>query len=197
MGGTPARSRQGVPQPGPDGGACGAYPSQVWMGGTPWPGMGYPPSEPGMGYPPSGPGMGCPPPPIWIRTWDGVPPPQLGQQKDTHYAAGGMPLAFTQDFLVYFCYYLCTMSTTAYLTYPSVFDIPVCFRLCISRPSTVAHAVPHSSHLCGFSIKLPSSPSKQLAKSVLLSVSGSNSSTKGTPGARSVKISRRHALGLF
>ena len=81
--------------------------------------------------------------------------------------------------------------------YRNIFYIPVCFRLCISRPSTVAHAVPQSSHLCGFSIKLPSSPSKQLAKSVLLSVSGSNSSTKGTPGARSAKISRRHALGLF
>ena len=63
--------------------------------GTPQPGMGYPPG-PGMGYPPR-PGIGSPFP----QTWDGVPPPRQVSIANTCYAAGGMPLAFTQeDFLV-------------------------------------------------------------------------------------------------
>ena len=98
----------------------GGYPSQVSMmggyPGTPYPGMGYPPDMGwgtprswdgvptglGMGYPP-GPGMGYPP-----RHGMGYPPdlrwgnpPRQISIVSTCYAAGGMPLAFTQeDFLV-------------------------------------------------------------------------------------------------
>ena len=77
--------------------------------------MGYPPTWPGLDGVLPGPGMGYP------LTWDGVPPwtwngvpPDLGRSTpldlgwgtppgiaSTCYAAGGMPLAFTQeDFLV-------------------------------------------------------------------------------------------------
>ena len=58
------------------------------------PGMGYPPQEPGMGYPPMG--------------WGTLPGPEMGYPDrsciaSTCYAAGSMPLAFTQeDFLVSF-----------------------------------------------------------------------------------------------
>ena len=74
-GGTLARSRQGVPQPGPD--ACTLARSRQGgtQGGVPLAGMGYPPA--GMGYPTSG------------NRWS------------TWYAAVGMPLAFTQDFLLF------------------------------------------------------------------------------------------------
>ena len=99
----------------------GVPPTLGW--GTPRPGMGYPqtwdgvtpqtwdgvPPRPEMGNPktwdgvPPRPGMGSP------QTWDGVPPrPEMGYPPtrqisivSTCYAAGGMPLAFTQeDFLV-------------------------------------------------------------------------------------------------
>ena len=93
--------------------------------GTPWTWDGVPPG-PGMGYPPDL-GWGTPrtwdgvppqtwggvppqtwdgvPPQTWDgvppRTWDGVPPPTW-DIASTCYAAGGMPLAFTQeDFLVF------------------------------------------------------------------------------------------------
>ena len=87
----------GVPRPVLDGGG-GVYPSQVMVGGVPRPGLdgggggfpGYPrPSLDGggyLGYPPTMSGWGYPPPPTIASTC---------------YAAGGMPLAFTQeDFLV-------------------------------------------------------------------------------------------------
>ena len=124
-GGTPSqdlRSRGGTPsQVWLGGGAGGSTPSQAWIGWIPprhgvhppRPGMGYPPPRHGTGYPPRH-GMGYPPrdgmgyPP---QTWDGVPPPGHGTGyppsprqisiASTCYAAGGMPLAFTQeDFLV-------------------------------------------------------------------------------------------------
>ena len=94
-GGVPdARSGGGIPHPGSgwgvphprSGRGGGCTPSQVWTGGTPsqvWMG-GY------LGYPPQ-PGL------------DGVPSPPHRQSSiaSTCYAAGGMPLAFTQeDFLV-------------------------------------------------------------------------------------------------
>ena len=89
----------GVPHP--RSGWWGGTPSQVWMvGGY----LGYP--QPGLdggtqGTPMTGLGtphhdwMGYPPFPPWVG---GVPPPHIAS---TCYAAGGMPLAFTQeDFLV-------------------------------------------------------------------------------------------------
>ena len=100
------------------------HPRSGWGGVYPIPGLpGVPPSpRPGMGYPPAlDLGWGIPPP--W--TWDGVPRPDLtwGTPPDltwgtppprrisiasTCYAAGGMPLAFTQeDFLVYNVPLLC------------------------------------------------------------------------------------------
>ena len=84
-------------------GGVGGTPSQVWVGGYPcnrlarsgW--WGVPRGTPG--YPPTiMTGWGVPPP--WL---DGVPPPPIRQNStaSTCYAAGGMPLAFTQeDFLV-------------------------------------------------------------------------------------------------
>ena len=72
------------------------YPPTPWDGVPPQPGMGYPPIKTWLGYPP--PWDGVPPP-----TWDGVPPlpPRQSSIASTCYAAGGMPLAFTQeDFLV-------------------------------------------------------------------------------------------------
>ena len=120
-----------VPQPGLDNGMGYpprhgmGYPPRHGMGYPPRPRMGYPPG-PGMGYPPR-PGMGYPP---WTwdgvppRHGTGYPPdmgqgtpPDMGQGTppdlrwgtpprqisivSTCYAAGGMPLAFTQeDFLV-------------------------------------------------------------------------------------------------
>ena len=124
-GGYPSQVWGGVPHP-MSGRGRGGTPSQVWSrGGTPsqvWTGWGY------LGYPPPG-QDGVPPPPTWDgvpppldltgvppldmgqgtppdlgwgnppQTWDGVPPPGIAS---TCYAAGGMPLAFTQeDFLVY------------------------------------------------------------------------------------------------
>ena len=99
--GVPPWTWDGVP---PDQVRMGHPPDQVWMGypldlgwGTPrpgqdgappWPGLDGVPPRPGTGYPPR-PGMGYPPP-----NWDIA---------STCYAAGGMPLAFTQeDFLVTF-----------------------------------------------------------------------------------------------
>ena len=97
LGSTPARSGWwGVPHP-------RGYPSQVLMvGGT----QGIlPPSRPGLGtfhslgWGTPQPGMGYPS----AQTWDGVPPPtRQSSIAITCYAAGGMPLAFTQeDFLVF------------------------------------------------------------------------------------------------
>ena len=100
------------------------YPPQTWDGVPPRPGMGYPPDlrwgtpqtwdgvlpQTWDGVPPR-PEMGYPP-----QTWDWVPPrpgtrypPQPRQISiaSTCYAAGGMPLAFTQeDFLVIYKYCL-------------------------------------------------------------------------------------------
>ena len=76
-GDTPSQVWVGGTQPGLDG---GGYPGQVWMVGVPQPGLD------GGGYP-------------------GYPPPPIRQSSivSTCYAAGGMPLAFTQeDFLVVF-----------------------------------------------------------------------------------------------
>ena len=80
-GGYPIR---GVPQPGLDDGGG--------TQGTPWLGLdgggypGYP--HPGMEYPP---------------TWDGVPhPPRQSSIVSTCYAAGSMPLAFTQEDILVF-----------------------------------------------------------------------------------------------
>ena len=82
QGGTTARSRWGVPQPGPDGGTVGyplpgmGYPlpgPDRGTQGTPPPGMGYPPCQVQTGgYPPGQVQMGVPPP-----TRDGVPPPVM------------------------------------------------------------------------------------------------------------------------
>ena len=127
QGGTLARSR-GVPQPGLD---VGGTPSQVggtparsrwgtpqtWDGVPPVPGMGYPPDlgwgtplDLGCGTPPDL-GWGTPPDIRWGTPLDlrwgtpldlrwGTPPRQISIAS-TCYAAGGMPLAFTQeDFIV-------------------------------------------------------------------------------------------------
>ena len=73
----------------------GGYPVLGWGGVTPRPGMGYPPDL-GLGTSPwTWDWVPAPP-----QTWDWVPPgpPSMAS---TWYAAGGMPLAFTQeDFLV-------------------------------------------------------------------------------------------------
>ena len=88
-------------------------PPWTWDGVTPGPGMGYP-LDLGWGTPldlgPSTPpdlGPGTP------QTWDWVPPPpdqvwiRQSSTASTCYAAGGVPLAFTQgDFLVCFCKYI-------------------------------------------------------------------------------------------
>ena len=76
--------------------------------GTPPPWDGVPPTNLGWGTPPpSRPGWGTPPP------WDGVPPtlgwgtPSPTRQSSiasTCYAAGGMPLAFTQEDFLVFCF---------------------------------------------------------------------------------------------
>ena len=71
----------------------GGTPSQVWMGEYPIPGLD------GGGYP-RVPGLDRVPP---TQDWMGYPPPPIRQSRieRTCYAAGGMPLAFTQeDFLV-------------------------------------------------------------------------------------------------
>ena len=88
------RSGQGgYPISGLDGGY--QIPGLVGEGGTPfcWP-MGYP------GYPPSKIGWGTPPPfRPGMRGYPRYLPPQLAK-RSTYYAAGGVPLAFTQeDFL--------------------------------------------------------------------------------------------------
>ena len=123
------RSGQGYPIPDPDRGTpskvwMGGTPSQVWMGGylilltggTPSKiRMGYPPcsrldvvppsrtgwgtllSRTGWGTPPSKTGWGKYLPPV--QDWMGYPPPV--SKASTCYAAGGVPLPFTQeDFLV-------------------------------------------------------------------------------------------------
>ena len=107
----------GTPQPGLDGGGypgqvlMGEYPGQVWMVGgvpgvSPQPGLDrgvpwVPPHHDWMGYPspwvdgvpPTMSGWGTP-----RHEWMGYPPTIAS----TGYAAGGMPLTFTQeDFLVF------------------------------------------------------------------------------------------------
>ena len=109
---TPQRGRV-TPFPGP---GRGVPPSQVQVGGTPFPGGGYP--IPGgalpaswMRYPPH-PDLGREYPPAW--TWEGGTPHQVRSQDGeedtcnrnsiacTCYAVGGVPLKFTQDdFLVF------------------------------------------------------------------------------------------------
>ena len=119
MGGTHPRSRQGVPHPRSEWG----YPVPGPDGGYPIPGLdgGYPiPGPDGGGYPIPGPDrrypillMGeCPHPrsgwgsiqgyPLLSRTGWCNPPPI--SKASTCYAAGGVPLAFTQEnFLVVCC----------------------------------------------------------------------------------------------
>ena len=92
----------GVPWPGQD-----KYTHKYTLardGVSPHPGMGYPPSQVqrwGRGYPSQWWGTPCPeigyPLPPLSR--DGVPPPLQGYDNrlSTWYAAGGMPLAFTQE----------------------------------------------------------------------------------------------------
>ena len=78
VGGTPARS------------GGGGYPSHVWMvgGGVPWPGL-----DAGGGVPSPGLDGGYP----WYPR-----PIRKSSIASTCYAAGGIPLAFTQeDFLVF------------------------------------------------------------------------------------------------
>ena len=104
VGGTPS-SWRGVPYP-----ADGGYPIQL-MGGTPssWWGVPHPagggvPQPADGGYPGRyTPLAGVPP------TRGTTPPPHQSSIACTCYAAGGMPLAFTQeDFLVYFIFtFLC------------------------------------------------------------------------------------------
>ena len=113
---------EGVPQSGLGGGTtsqvwAGGTPSQCWLGGYPIPGLGR---GEGVPHPRSGQGGTRVLPQTWNGvppwTWDWVPPrpgmgysPNLGRGippptwdiASTCYAAGGMPLAFTQeDFLV-------------------------------------------------------------------------------------------------
>ena len=130
------RTQSGTPQGGtrPPGGypdPPGGYPDPPGGSGYPPGGSGYPPGGPGT--PPGGPGtppggLGTPlggsgvrvppwggsrvryPPGGGVRyppgggTQSGTPPGQ--DRRSTHYTAGGMPLAFTQeDFLVSDCYY--------------------------------------------------------------------------------------------
>ena len=123
-GGPHPRSGWGVPHPRS---GWGGTPFQVWSGVYPiLPGVpphprldGVPPIQYWMGYPPSNIGWGTPSP---IQDWMGYPPtphPDLGQgvaqvppppisKTSTCYAAGGVPLAFTQeDFLVLLLIILC------------------------------------------------------------------------------------------
>ena len=99
VGGVPhPRSRWGTLLPPPGSGI--GYPPQTWDGVPPRPGTGYhppgpgtPPQELGPGTPPDL-GPGIPPDQVWIRQ---------SSTASSCYAAGGEPLAFTQeDFLVYF-----------------------------------------------------------------------------------------------
>ena len=120
VGGTPCQVWMGgYPMPGLDGEGTpsqvwmggypipdldGGYPSQVWMGGYPIPGQyGYPPPpRPGLDGVPPWPGLDGVPP---HHDWMGYPP-TIRQSiiVSTCYAAGSMPLAFTQeDFLVKYC----------------------------------------------------------------------------------------------
>ena len=129
MRGTPSQVQVvGYPIPGPGGG----YPIPGMDGGTPfqaWTERGTPLFRPGMGYPHLDLGWGTP-----IQTWDGIPPgqdwmvtvhpptrtewgtppPPIRRQSsiaNTCYAAGGMPLALTQeDFLVLFNLYFLPFS---------------------------------------------------------------------------------------
>ena len=93
-GGYPILPTEGYPIPGPDRGT----PSHTCTGGYLHPRHGWVP----QGTPHPDLGWGNPPLPTW--TWDGVTPPSVRRQisiATTCYAAGGMPLAFTQeDFLV-------------------------------------------------------------------------------------------------
>ena len=92
-GGTPARSRKGVPWPGPDEGYTGECPHQGW-GGVPqvtpiwtWPGsplpvqvqMGGTLTRDGVPWSPIRTWMGYPP--IWTWTWDGVPEGVLAMRR--------------------------------------------------------------------------------------------------------------------
>ena len=97
--------RRGYPIPGLDGG----YPPNQVRIGYPQPGLDGVPPRPGMGNPP-GPGMGYPPGPGMVPPGPGMGyPPDLGRGTpltwdiaSTCYAAGSMPVAFTQeDFLVF------------------------------------------------------------------------------------------------
>ena len=77
------------------------HPRSRWGGGYPISGLdGGFPIQDWMGYPPP------------IQCWTGTPPPPSRRQSSiasTCYAAGGMPLAFTQeDFLVFsICFMYC------------------------------------------------------------------------------------------
>ena len=101
-GGVPQpRSRPGLDRVRPKLGTVYPLP-QTWDGypppprpGPPGPGTWYPTPWTWDGVPPPGPGTGLPAPPldqVWIRQ---------SSTASTCYAAGGVPLAFTQDFLVY------------------------------------------------------------------------------------------------
>ena len=89
----------GTPVPGSFPGPFQGYPSPggggvMQAGGTPVPVEG---SYPGLGYLLVRTGLGPPP----ARTGLGYPPSETEQQRSTCYAAGGMPLAVTEeDFLV-------------------------------------------------------------------------------------------------
>ena len=81
---------------------------KTWLGYSPTLGWGTPSTiKTWLGYPPPDLGWGTPP---TIKTWLGYPPPPThpldsSSIASTCYAAGGMPLAFTQeDFLVLFEY---------------------------------------------------------------------------------------------
>ena len=68
-------------------------------------GLGYPPARTGLGYPPARSGWGTPPPgqvrtgvpPLARSGWSTFPAPRQNSRASTCYAAGGMPLAFTQE----------------------------------------------------------------------------------------------------
>ena len=66
----------------------------------------------GWGTPPPDMGWDTPPDLGWgtPQTWDWVYPPRQISIASTSYAAGGVPLAFTQeDFLVFINYYMGTI----------------------------------------------------------------------------------------
>ena len=103
----------GTTQPGLDGGGYPGYPHHDWMGNPNHDWMEYPPPWLDGVTPP--PWLDGVPPPSWLDGYplpwlDGVPPthhdwmgyPPTTNIVSTCYAAGSMPLAFTQeDFLVF------------------------------------------------------------------------------------------------